>query len=76
MKEFLIISIVVILLFGTIRRFIFFNTQDAFKKAAEDFYKKQELEERKRKASGKITVEKSDKQAKVGEYVSYEEVKD
>ncbi len=50
MNEFLIISVVLIILFGVIRRFIFFNTFNAFNKAAQDFYKKQEeMEKRKKK---------------------------
>ena len=76
MQEFIIISIVLLILFRTIRRFIFFNTQDAFKKAADDFYKRQEVSQRKKSAEGTIIVEKRTDQTKQeGEYVPYEEIK-
>ncbi len=76
MQEFIIISIVLLILFRTIRRFIFFNTQDAFKKAADDFYKRQEVTQRRNNAEGTVVVEKrTDKTKQEGEFVPYEEIK-
>ena len=78
MSEFIIVSIVLILLFSSIRRFIFFNASNAFNKAADQFMKRQEMEERKRKEEGKVYVENIQPNKKKikdeGEYVDYEEV--
>lgn len=78
MQEFLIVAILLILFFSTVRRFVFFNSTNAFNKAADQFMKRQEMEERKRKEEGKVYVEDISKKKKnlkdEGEYVEYEEV--
>ena len=57
---------------------MFFNSTNAFNKAADQFMKHQEMEERKRKEEGKVYVEDISKKKKnlkdEGEYVDYEEV--
>ena len=57
---------------------MFFNSYNAFNKAADQFMKRQEMEERKRKEEGKIYVENIQPNKKKlkdeGEYVDYEEV--
>lgn len=78
MQEFLIVAILLILFFSTIRRFVFFSSYNAFNKAADNFMKRQEMEEKKRKEEGKVYVEDISKTRKnlkdEGEYVDYEEV--
>ena len=78
MQEFLIVAIILILFFSTVRRFVFFNSYNAFNKAADQFMKRQEMEERKRKEEGRVYVDQTKKQSKKlkdeGEYVEYEEV--
>lgn len=78
MQEFIIISVVLILLFSTIRRFVFFSSYNAFNKAADDFMKRQEAADRKRKEEGRVYVEDLSKNKKKlkeeGEYVDFEEV--
>ncbi|MBK7850654.1 MAG: DUF4834 family protein [Bacteroidetes bacterium] len=78
MQEFLIVAILLILFFSTVRRFVFFNSTNAFNKAADQFMKRQEMEERKRKEEGKVYVENippgKKKIKDEGEYVDYEEV--
>jgi hypothetical protein len=53
---------------------MFFNARNAFNKAAEDFYSRQEQDERKRKQQGKISVQRKNKDDD-GDYVPYEEIK-
>ncbi|MBL0103468.1 MAG: hypothetical protein IPP51_06740 [Bacteroidetes bacterium] len=75
MSEFIIISIVLILLFSSIRRFIFFNAGNAFNKAAEDFMKRQEAEERKRKEEGRVYVDTKKRVGKDDTFDDYTEIK-
>ncbi|HNP98055.1 MAG TPA: DUF4834 family protein [Bacteroidia bacterium] len=78
MQEFLIVAIILILFFSTIRRFVFFSSYNAFNKAADQFMKRQEMEERKRKEEGRVYVDQTKKQSRKlkdeGEYVDYEEL--
>lgn len=72
MQEFLIITILFIVFFGVIRRFIFFSAHNAFTKAAQDFQKQQQQQQdRLRKSAGKVTIERKKDD---GEYVPYEEI--
>ncbi len=75
MQEFLIISIVVLLFFGAIRRYIFFNAHNAFNKAAEDFMKRQEEADRKRKEDGRVYVDTKKRVSKNEKFDDYEEIK-
>ena len=78
MQEFLIVAILLIVFFSAIRRFVFFSSYNAFNKAADNFMNRQEMEEKKRKAEGKVYVENIPKDKKKikdeGEYVDFEEL--
>lgn len=75
MQEFIIISIVILLFFRVIRRFIFFNTTTAFNKAAEDFMKRQEVYDRKQKEEGRVYVDTKKRVDTSGKFDDYEELR-
>ncbi len=75
MQEFIIISIVILLLFRAIRKFIFFNAHNAFNKAAEDFMKRQEDADRRRTEDGRVYVDTKAHINKNDKFDDYEEVK-
>lgn len=75
MQEFIIISIVILILFRAIRKFIFFNAHNAFNQAANDFMKRQEDEDRKRKEDGRVYVDTKARINKNEKFDDYEEVK-
>ena len=66
-KEFLLVFIVAFIAFGFLRRFLYYNALQSFRKAADDLER-----ERSRKQAGSIRVQK--KQRDEGEYVDFEEV--
>jgi len=76
MQEYILIIIVLILLFATLRRYIYFKVFNSFTNAANNLSKEKEMEERRRKASGKITVEKKSpgESNRDGDFTPYEEV--
>ncbi len=75
MQEFIIISIVILLLFRALRKFIFFNAHTAFNQAAQDFMKRQEDSERMRKEEGRVYVDTKARIGKNDKFDDYEEVK-
>ena len=75
MQEFIIISIVLLLLFRALRKFIFFNAHNAFNQAAQDFMKRQETEDRQRKEEGRVYVDTKARISKDEKFDDYEEVK-
>lgn len=75
MLDFLITLVVAFLLFGVLRRFIYFQALRSFTKAAEDFQRRQQPP---RKPEGTVTIDPSVKKkslAEEGEYVDFEEIK-
>ena len=75
MADFLVILLVAFILFGFLRRFIYFQAFRSFTKAAEDFQRRQQSA---RKPEGTVTIDTSVKKKKSideGEFVDYEEVK-
>mgnify|MGYP000300396781 CR=1 FL=1 len=75
MADFLITLIVAFLLFGFLRRFIYFQALRSFTKAANDFRRQQDAD---RKPEGTITIDPSARKKSIKEdsdYVDYEEVK-
>ena len=76
MQEFILITILIILLFRVARRFIFFNAYQGFQKAAEDYIRKQQT---KQPAEGTVTIKETESgkpsREKGGEYVDFEEIK-
>ncbi len=75
MQEFIIISIVLLLLFRALRKFIFFSAHNAFNQAAQDFMKRQETEDRQRKEEGRVYVDTKARISKDEKFDDYEEVK-
>lgn len=76
MRDFFVILIVVIALFGVFRRMMFGSFYAAFNHIQKEQERK-EQEERKRKASGKVYIDKSGHSSKIKgeiEDVDYEEV--
>ena len=76
MLKILIITVLLILLFRMLRRYIFFKAHEGFQKAAEDFMKRQQPPP---KPKGSVTVQdpeakKSSGRQTGGEYVDYEEI--
>jgi hypothetical protein len=77
MRDFLVILIVAIILFGVVRRMIFGSFYAAFDKFQKEQDRK-EQEEKKRKASGKTYIDKTGSSSYIKgniEDVDYEEVK-
>lgn len=75
MKELFYILLVAFLLFGFLRRFVYFQAYSSFTKAAQDFQKRNQ---RPVKPEGTVTIEKAPRgldSQKEGDYVDYEEVK-
>ncbi len=74
MRDFFVILIVAFVLFGIFRRMMFGSFYAAFNQMNKEQERK-EQEERKRKASGKITIEKASSKIKGDiEDIDYEEV--
>ncbi|MFM8433668.1 MAG: hypothetical protein ACKOQ6_05875 [Bacteroidota bacterium] len=75
MKEFLYILLIAFILFGFLRRFIYFQAYSSFTKAAQDFQKRNQ---RPMRPEGTVTIEKAPQNLDKhndSEYVDYEEVK-
>jgi hypothetical protein len=75
LTEFVITLVVGFVLFGFLRRVVYFQAYSSFTKAADDFRRRQEVP---RKPEGTVTVDQSAKQKGLkeeGEYVDYEELK-
>ncbi len=75
MQEFIIITIILLLLFRALRKFIFFSAHNAFNQAAQDFMKRQENEDRKRKEEGRVYVDTKARINPNDKFDDYEEVK-
>ena len=77
MRDFLVILFAVIVLFGVFRRMMFGSFYAAFDKMKKE-QERREQEERKRKASGKIYIDKTGASKIKGEIedVEYEEIKE
>ena len=75
MQEFIIITIILLLLFRALRKFIFFSAHNAFNQAAQDFMKRQENEDRKRKEEGCVYVDTKARINPNDKFDDYEEVK-
>lgn len=75
MLKFILIVILLMLLFRALRKFIFFSAHNAFNKAAQDFMKRQEAEDRQRKEEGRVYVDTKARISKDEKFDDYEEVK-
>lgn len=75
MQEFIIISIVLLLLFRALRKFIFFNAHNAFNRAAQDFMRRQEESERRSEEEGRVYVDTKARINPNDKFDDYEEVK-
>lgn len=75
MQEFIIITIILLLLFRALRKFIFFSAHNAFNQAAQDFMKRQENEDRKRKEESRVYVDTKARINPNDKFDDYEEVK-
>ena len=75
MIKFIIVMVILIYFFRALRKFISFNSQSAFNKAADDFAKRQEDIERKNQEEGKVYVDTKARINKNDKFDDYEEVK-
>lgn len=75
MQEFIIITIIILLLFRALRKFIFFSAHNAFNKAAQDLMKRQENEDRQRKEEGRVYVDTKARINPNDKFDDYEEIK-
>ena len=75
MLKFILIVIILMLLFRALRKFIFISAHNAFNKAAQDFMKRQEAEDRQRKEEGRVYVDTKARISKDEKFDDYEEIK-
>jgi hypothetical protein len=81
MKEFLLITLVCLILFRVFRKIIFVSlVKTVFNKAEENFRKQQEMHYNAPRKTGEMHIStpqepKNSRSGEIGEYVEYEEVK-